>query len=371
MITAVPALRLTDLRKTFRSRTQALRGLSLAIAPRECVTLLGSSGCGKTTTLRMIAGLIAPDSGTIEMHGQTVNGTSSDQRHVGFLAQEPTLFPSSTVAENLAFPLASRGATAAQQRTAVARILDSLGLAGAAGRNAAALSTLDQRLVALGQALVRQPELLLMDDPLLALDPPAQQIMRRELRRLRVELGLTVLLATARPQDALALSDRVAVMRAGVIEATGTPEAMYERPSTLFTAAALGDLNRLEGQVMEVEDGLARVRLAVGSDVEAEPAADLAPGQSCIVAIRPERIVLAPIEAATLAPHELTGRIIESFYLGDHYRLQLGVVNTAGEVTAELTITRPAAVARPGLAAGARAVVAWPAVHARAFPAAN
>lgn len=240
------ALELSALTKTFPGQ-RVVDGISLAV-PKGCFySLLGPSGCGKTTILRMIAGFAEPDAGEIVLNGRRLNGLRPYERPVTTVFQSYALFPHLTAAENIAFGLERRGETREQIAPKVRRMLELVGLTERAGRMPGNLSGGEKQRTALARALVLEPELLLLDEPLSALDPALRKRVRIELKQLQRQLGITFLFITHDQEEALSLSDRIAVMNKGKIEQTGTPREIYQAPATRFVAGFLGAVNWVRG----------------------------------------------------------------------------------------------------------------------------
>jgi putative spermidine/putrescine transport system ATP-binding protein len=239
---------LEDVVKSYGSSI-ALTGLSLKVQPGEFVSLLGPSGCGKTTALRALAGLEGIDSGAIRIDGEDVAAVSANKRDMGMVFQQYSLFPHMTVRQNVAFGLEMRRVAAAERRTRVVDALDMVHLAEFAERYPHQLSGGQQQRVALARALVTRPRVLLLDEPLSALDAKVRVSLRDEIRRIQTDLGITTLFVTHDQEEALAVSDRIAVMNKGNIEQIGTPEELYLSPTTSFTADFVGHSNRLRGDL--------------------------------------------------------------------------------------------------------------------------
>ncbi|MFF1634987.1 ABC transporter ATP-binding protein [Leifsonia sp. NPDC058248] len=226
-----------------------LNGLNLAARPGELIALLGPSGCGKTTALRALAGLERVDAGSILIDGADVSDEPTNRRDLGMVFQSYSLFPHLTAGQNVEFGLRMRKVAAADRRSRAAEALELVGLDNHAGRYAHQLSGGQQQRVALARALVTQPRVLLLDEPLSALDAKVRVQLREEIRRIQTELGITTFFVTHDQEEALAIADRVAVMRAGDIEQIGTPEELYGRPATPFVAEFVGLTNKLPGEV--------------------------------------------------------------------------------------------------------------------------
>ncbi len=360
-----PYVRFDHVRRSFDGAVDVVRDFSLDVARGEFLTLLGPSGSGKTTTLMMLAGFERPDSGEILLQGEPITRLAPHKRNIGVVFQSYALFPHMTVAENVAFPLEVRGQSRAQQRERVGRALDMVRLSDLADRLPAQLSGGQQQRVAQARALVFDPRLVLLDEPLGALDRALREEMQAEIRHLHAALGVTMLYVTHDQAEALRLSDRIAVMAGGVLRQVGTPQELYETPHDAFVAGFLGESNFLPGEVSQVEDDTAMVRLDCGVMVEAL-AGTVQPGQRCQVAVRPERIAVAAISAEEMGEGALPATLLESTYLGDHARLLLRV-GLPGFPTAEIAVKRPAGVPMAGLAPGLPASLAWQPHHARAF----
>ncbi|CAM5345250.1 ABC transporter ATP-binding protein [Leifsonia shinshuensis] len=261
-----------------------LAGFSLAASPGEFIALLGPSGCGKTTALRSLAGLERVDSGRILIDGRDVTDEPTNRRDLGMVFQSYSLFPHLTSGQNVEFGLRMRKVPAEQRRRRAAEALELVGLDHHADRYAHQLSGGQQQRVALARALVTEPRVLLLDEPLSALDAKVRVQLREEIRRIQTELGITTFFVTHDQEEALAVADRVAVMRAGAIEQVGTPEELYHRPATAFVAEFVGLTNRVPGTVA---GGVLQV---LGQTVAlAAPAAD----GRVTAYLRPEDVLLA------------------------------------------------------------------------------
>jgi spermidine/putrescine ABC transporter ATP-binding subunit len=270
--------------------TRALDGVSLAVAPGEFFTLLGPSGCGKTTTLRSVAGFVTPDTGEVSINGAVVTGLPPHRRQVGMVFQHYALFPHRTVAQNVGFGLRMQRVDKSEIARRVAEALALVQLPGHGARYPGQLSGGEQQRVALARALVTRPAVLLLDEPLGALDKKLRDHMKIELKRLQREVGITTIYVTHDQEEALTMSDRIAVMHRGRVEQVAVPRALYETPATAFVASFIGNINLLLGRAAganTVDCGSARLA-ATG----AAPA-----GAAVAIALRPERIRLDPAGA--------------------------------------------------------------------------
>ncbi len=282
---AVPAIEGRDLVREFAGGVRALDGVSLSIRPNEFFTLLGPSGCGKTTLLRAIAGLEVPDSGSISLYGQPLDGLPPWKRPVNTVFQSYAIFPHLTVAQNVAFGLEMQRRPRAEIAARVAEMLALVKLEGLDGRKSSQLSGGQQQRVALARALATSPRVLLLDEPLSALDLKLRTEMQLELKRLQARVGITFIFVTHDQHEALTMSDRIAVMNAGQIQQIGTPDEIYDRPASRFVADFIGATNLLEA----TGTGEGAYRLADGSQIAAQ-----GPAGSVWLAIRPERLRIAP-----------------------------------------------------------------------------
>jgi spermidine/putrescine transport system ATP-binding protein len=342
-----PVVELDSVTKTFGD-TVVVDGVSLTIRRGEFLTLLGPSGCGKTTTLRLIAGFEEPTSGTVRIDGADQSGKPPYERRVNTVFQHYALFPHMTVADNVGFGLSIRRRPAAEVRERVGRALDLVQLAGSERKYPAQLSGGQKQRVALARALVLEPQVLLLDEPLGALDFKLRKEMQVELKGLQRRLGLTFVLVTHDQEEALVLSDRIAVMNRGRIEQVGTAAAIYEAPRTHFVADFLGFTNFLAGTLEGTVDGELRVRSregalltvagAAGASLPGDAAAQA--GARVVVGVRPEKVRIARDLEAT-APNLLTGTLEETIYVGSGFRFLVRL--TQGTLVAAMTPAPPPA----------------------------
>ncbi len=292
----------------------AVDGASVDVGDGELFTLLGPSGCGKTTLLRLIAGFYAPDAGEIWFADRRVDGVPVYARNIGMVFQNYALWPHMTVRANIAYGLRLRRLAATEIERRLGEVLHKVNLAGLEGRYPGQLSGGQQQRVALARALVLNPEILLLDEPLSNLDAKIRVQVRTEIRRLQRELGITTVYVTHDQEEALSLSDRVAVMRLGVILQVATPKELYERPGTRFVADFVGVNNFIAGICREAADGGVVVETALGR-LYGRSGRAVGPGERCVLAVRPENIALAPGPENTCR-----GRVVLASYLGNTLR---------------------------------------------------
>jgi putative spermidine/putrescine transport system ATP-binding protein len=275
--------------KTYDGRTRAVDAVSMAIGEGEFFSLLGPSGCGKTTTLRMIAGFETPTEGSIAVGGADVTHVPAHKRDMGMVFQNYALFPHRTVGENVGFGLRMRGMDKATIARKVTDALAQVELVGYEGRRPGQLSGGQQQRVALARAIVIEPRVLLCDEPLGALDKKLRQSMQFELKQLQRKLGLTMVFVTHDQEEAMAMSDRIAVMNAGRVEQIGTPSDIYDRPQTRFVADFIGDTNLFRGEVIR---DAGKVFLQVDRSMSIELASEPGTTGPLSAALRPEKIRL-------------------------------------------------------------------------------
>jgi iron(III) transport system ATP-binding protein len=297
----------------------AVSDLSLDIADNQFVTLLGPSGCGKTTTLRLIAGFIAPDAGTIHADDRLVSSPEHvvppEERGMGMVFQNYAVWPHKTVYENIVFGLKLRNVAAREARARVESTLSLVNLTGLEDRLPSELSGGQQQRVALARSLVVEPKILLLDEPLSNLDAKLRERMRVELKQLQRRTGITFVYVTHDQAEALALSDKIAVIHGGRLIQFGTPRDVYGRPASRVVADFMGLVNLLPATVVAAENGRVRLNIGAGWSIDVDMGTALRPGQSVEVAIRPESIRLQPAARAE-QPH-LVGKVSESTFLGN------------------------------------------------------
>ena len=268
----------------------AARDVRLEVRPGEFLTLLGPSGCGKTTTLRMIAGFETPDAGRIRFDGQDITDMPANQRNIGFVFQNYALFPHLPVFENVAYGLRVRGLAGAAIEERVGEVLALVGLAGYEHQFSGQLSGGEQQRVALARAIVIRPRVLLFDEPLSNLDAKLRVQMRQEIRDLQSRLAITTVYVTHDQEEAMAVSDRIAVMNQGRVVQEGTAQDLYHRPASQFVAQFVGRVNLLPGRILDIVDGTGRIA-ALGSMIVARSIpAGSAVGDAVRLIVRPEAI---------------------------------------------------------------------------------
>ena len=305
----------------------ALDQVDLQIPSGELLSMLGPSGCGKTTALRLVAGFDRPTSGKITIGGRDVTGVGAAKREVGMVFQAYSLFPTMTAAKNVEFGLRVRRVSASERRRRALELLELVGLGHAATRYPHQLSGGMQQRVALARALAIEPRVLLLDEPLSALDAKVRVQLRDEIRRLQTELGITTIYVTHDQEEALSVSDRVAVMNAGRIEQIGPPASIYAEPETPFVAEFIGTVNRIEATVED--DGT----VGVGPTMLNLPAAaGRARGERVLVLVRPETVAIgASVNGGSV---RLKGAVLTSTFLGATTRLR--VSTPIGELAADI-----------------------------------
>ncbi len=275
----------------------AVDDVTLLVKGGELVALLGPSGCGKSTLLRIIAGFVSQRSGSVVIGDRRMDGLPPNLREVGIVFQNYALFPHMTVAENVAYGLAARGVSKAEQRERTVEMLATVRMSDFADRKPRQLSGGQQQRVALARALAVRPRILLLDEPFAALDKNLRLDMQIEIKRLQRQFGLTAILVTHDQDEAMSIADSIAVMNRGRIEQLGSPVSVYDDPETLFVNSFIGSSNLFEGAVEATGSGAAFVRLANGAVWQVPTRAPVGKGDAVIVSVRPEQLMLEGSEA--------------------------------------------------------------------------
>jgi ABC-type Fe3+/spermidine/putrescine transport system ATPase subunit len=322
-MTAGAALEIENLTKAYSTLT-VVDHVSLSVKAGEFVTLLGASGSGKTTTLMMIAGLTNPDSGSIKIDGKDILHLPPERRSLGVVFQSYALFPNYNVYENIAFPLRLRHLHEQDITRQVNNVLERVGLVQLGQRRINQLSGGQQQRVALARAIVFSPPVLLMDEPLGALDRKLRDQLQIEIKRIQRELGVTVIYVTHDQEEALALSDRIAIMRDGRIDQLGTPDDVYERPASPFIAGFLGESNFIDVGAPQIDGLLASVKcIANESQVLAGVlVGDAASAAKLVAMVRPEAIEIGRLDADL--ENKIDGVLEQREFLGGTVRLSIG-----------------------------------------------
>lgn len=284
-------LQLDRIEKSFGD-VKVLKGLSLSVRPGEFITLLGPSGCGKTTTLRIIAGLEKPDKGKVYLEGKDVTNEEPNKRNVNTVFQNYALFPHMTVEGNISYSLRLKRLDRAKIKKAVSEALELVQLVGFEKRMPHELSGGQKQRVAIARAVVNEPKVLLLDEPLGALDLQLRRQMQTELKRLQKHLGITFVYITHDQEEALNMSDRIAVMRDGKFEQIGTPQEVYDHPKTSYVARFVGSANIIKGTAYNVNEHTVVFKNDAGIGVVAKYSGNIAHGQKVTVAVRSEHIKL-------------------------------------------------------------------------------
>lgn len=286
------SLELKNIKKSFTGEESVLQGISLSIAGGEFITLLGSSGCGKTTTLRIIAGLESPDEGQVFLDGKDVTNLEPNDRDVNTVFQNYALFPHMNVEENVGYGLKLKKVSKGEIKKKVSHMLELVQLSGYEKRKPSELSGGQRQRVAIARALVNNPKVLLLDEPLGALDLQLRRAMQHELKRLQKKLGITFIYITHDQEEAINMSDRIAVMNEGRFEQIGTPDEIYNHPKTSYVATFVGNANILKGTVESHTGNQALISLGGGKVLVNAEGEKLSIGEAVTLAVRSENILL-------------------------------------------------------------------------------
>ncbi|MEU3651285.1 ABC transporter ATP-binding protein [Streptomyces sp. NPDC032161] len=355
-------VRLTGISKTYGS-FNAVKPLDLTVPQGSFFALLGASGCGKTTTLRMIAGLEEATTGTIRLGDRDITDLPPYKRPVNTVFQSYALFPHLDIAENIAFGLRRRGIKSVKKQ--VADMLDLVQLGDFAKRKPHQLSGGQQQRVAVARALINHPQVLLLDEPLGALDLKLRRQMQLELKRIQTEVGITFIHVTHDQEEAMTMADTVAVMNAGRVEQLGAPADLYENPRTTFVANFLGTSNLIEAEIVDAGTEGGEVVVTAGGGTLRLPrercTAPLVNGGRLLLGVRPEKISVVPADDAGATAdgrNRVTGRITDSSFIG--VSTQYVVESPAGTA---LQVYEQNVERRAGLTAGAEVVLHWNPAH--------
>lgn len=333
----------------------ALDRLNIVVEKGEFLTLLGPSGSGKTTLLNIIAGMIPPSSGRIEIDGLDVTDLPTRQRGLGMVFQNYALMPHMTVFDNIAFPLRVRRVSAQEIRERVEEVLETVNLRDLGSRKPHQLSGGQQQRVAIARCLVYKPKLILMDEPLGALDKKLREQLQLEIKRLHSNLGVTIVYVTHDQEEALTLSDRIVLMNSGRIEQLGTPHELYFSPHTVFTAQFLGESNVFGATVLETNSKETLLRTSCGATIKAAPM-QITIGAEVTIVVRPENIFR--LEPGKRACNELPGDLMDTTFVGGATKYYVKLDNEDVVVLKELTKKHPLDVG-----GSSRVAIGWGAEH--------
>ena len=339
-----PLLSLTQVFKNYGD-VLAVDGVDLSVHDGEILTILGPSGSGKTTLLKIVAGFELPDTGSIHLDGGDITFATPAERGIGMVFQSYALFPHMRVAENVAFPLEMRSVAKPEIRDRVSKALALVGLAGYETRYPRQLSGGQQQRVALARAVVFEPRLLLLDEPFGALDRKLREQMQLEVKRLQRQLGITALFVTHDQEEALVLSDRIAVMSNGRIEQIGAPFDIYARPANRFVADFIGESNLYRGEVNRIDQGILTATIAGGLTMNARGDARWPVGSVVGLVLRPEAPSL--LAGSETAENMATGSVSEVVYLGDAIKYALKL-DSGGEMTVRWPFRSRESSLKPG-----------------------
>ncbi len=355
-----PLVRFQNVQKSYDGEQLVVKDLNLDVRKGEFLTMLGPSGSGKTTCLMMLAGFEPATHGEIFLNGQPINNVAPHKRGIGMVFQNYALFPHMSVAENLAFPLEVRNIPKKERKERIDRALGMVQLEDFGKRRPAQLSGGQQQRVAVARALVFDPDLVLMDEPLGALDKNLREQMQYEIKHIHEQLGVTVVYVTHDQSEALTMSNRIAVFNDGVIQQLASPSDLYERPDNAFVAQFIGENNRLQGKVQEINGEHCVVDIDDGSVVHALAVDVTSVGERCTLSLRPERVVTRPEPGTVNNIFEAT--VQELIYLGDHIRARMSLCGND-----EFIVKVPNSSAKFELHEGTQAPIGWSVDDCRAL----
>ena len=353
----------TKVQKSYDGEAFAIKNLDLQMHRGEFLTLLGPSGSGKTTCLLMLSGFETVTHGHIIVNGREVNDVPPHRRNIGMVFQNYALFPHKTVEGNIAYPLMVRKMGRDETRRRVKQALETVRLEGYEERLPRQLSGGQQQRVAIARALVFEPQLVLMDEPLGALDRQLREQMQYELRHMHETLDVSIVYVTHDQDEALIMSNRIAVLNLGLLEQLATPTELYDKPENAFVAQFIGENNTFAGEVAAVNGERCSVRLEDGAMVEALAVNIDGPGSATTLSMRPECIVIAPTDAR--CENVFDARVLESIFHGDHLRMRLDVCGNEDFI---VKVPKKATGAA-NLEVGAAITVGWEAEDCRALDA--
>ncbi len=354
-------LKFVDVHKQYGEDVFALRGLNLDVQSGEFLTLLGPSGGGKSTALMILAGFDAPTSGDILYRGQSLALIPAHRRNFGVVFQSRALFPHLSALLNVAYPLRMRGVPRSEATKRAREALNKVRLAPLVGKRPARLAAGEQQRVAVARAMVFEPDVIVMDEPLAALDTDLAIHMEEEIRQLHDELGNTVVYATQNHTEAIALSDRIAIINAGAVQQTGTPESLYEEPQNAYTARFMGETNMLQGTVTSQDESSCKVTLDTGEEVTAMAINVSGAGARTRLSVRPERLHINPRQDDE-ALNRFKASVVGMNFRGDHTLVHLRLASGT-----ELEAKIPKSQADDGFRSDDAVEVAWHARHCRAL----
>lgn len=319
------SVQLQGLRKEYDDIT-AVEGLDLTIDSGEFLTLLGPSGCGKSTTLRMLGGLETPTDGDVFINDERVTAQSANKRNTSMVFQEWALFPHMTVEENISFGLRMDDVPKDERHERVTEALELVELPDYHERNATDLSGGQKQRVAMARAIVREPDVLLLDEPLASLDRRLRQHMQVELKRIQDDLGITFLYVTHDQEEALTMSDRIAVMNEGRIEQVGETTELYEQPTSKFVASFLGETNLFEGRLRRDAGRWSVETEELTVETSTEDIESSEDGKEAAITIRPEQVTITPLDHSSEMINMWEGTVVEAIYKGSikQYRVDIG-----------------------------------------------